>query len=101
MGGRFPALAVFGLPALTVMVALFVLWGLRPWEDNSADPHEVPLGIEAAVGGGRALSAGSTAQVAAGVAVMIGSYEVPMVASWIAATIAAFVGMMTIIELRR
>jgi hypothetical protein len=72
LGGRFPALAVFGLPALTVMVALFVLWGLRPWEDNSAAPHEVPLGIEAAVGGGRALSAGSTARVAAGVAVPAG-----------------------------
>lgn len=66
MGGRFPALAVFGLPALTVALALVVLWGLRPWEDR-ADPHEAPLGIEMAVGGGRALPAASTAQVAAGV----------------------------------
>jgi len=65
-------LAVFGLPALTVMVALFVLWGLRPWEDNSDAPHEVPLGIEMAVGSGNALPAGSTARVAAGVAVPAG-----------------------------
>ena len=71
MGGRFPALAVFGLPALTVALALVVLWGLRPWED-SAEPHEAPLGIEIAVGGGKALPAASTAQVAAGVAVPAG-----------------------------
>ena len=61
MGGRFPALAVFGLPALTVAIALFVLWGLRPWEDDSADPQRAPLGIEMAVGDGNALSAGSAA----------------------------------------
>jgi hypothetical protein len=72
LGGRFPALAVFGLPALTVVLALGVLWGLRPWEDNSDPPHEVPLGIEAAVGEGKALPAASTAQVAAGVAVPAG-----------------------------
>lgn len=72
MGGRFPALAVFGLPALSVAIALFVLWGLRPWEDNSADPHEVPLGIETAVGSGEALPAASAARVAAGVAVPAG-----------------------------
>lgn len=71
MGGRFPALAVFGLPALTVALALVVLWGLRPWEDN-ADPHEAPLGIETAVTGGKALPAPSTARVAAGVAVPAG-----------------------------
>ncbi len=71
MGGRFPALAVFGLPALTVALALVVLWGLRPWEDN-ADPHEAPLGIEMAVTGGKALPATSTAGVAAGVAVPVG-----------------------------
>ncbi len=65
-------MGVFGLPALSVVIALFVLWGLRPWEDNSADPHEVPLGIETAVGGGKALSAESTARVAAGVAVPTG-----------------------------
>jgi len=40
-------------------------------------------------------------RIAAGVAVMVGSHDVPMIASWIAAAIAAFVGMMTIIELRR
>jgi len=71
LGGRFPALAVFGLPALTVALALVVLWGLRPWEDN-ADPHEAPLGIEMAVDGGKALPAASTAGVAAGVAVPAG-----------------------------
>ena len=72
MGGRFPALAVFGLPALTVALALGVLWGLRPWEDSSDAPHEVPLGIEMAVDGGKALPAASTAGVAAGVAVPAG-----------------------------
>lgn len=72
MGGRFPALAVFGLPALTVALALGVLWGLRPWEDNSDAPHEVPLGIEMAVGGGKALPVASAARVAAGVAVPAG-----------------------------
>lgn len=72
MGGRFPALAVFGLPALTVALALGVLWGLRPWEDDSAAPHEVPLGIEMAVDGGKALPAASTAHVAAGVVVPAG-----------------------------
>ena len=40
-------------------------------------------------------------RIAAGVAVMIGSHDIPMVASWIAAAVAAFIGMMTIIELRR
>lgn len=72
MGGRFPALAVFGLPALTVAAALFVLWGLRPWEDNSDAPHEVPLGIETSVGEGRALTPPSTAGVAAGVVASAG-----------------------------
>jgi hypothetical protein len=55
-----------------VAIALFVLWGLRPWEDNSAEPHEVPLGIEAAVGGGKALPPASTVGVAAGVAAPVG-----------------------------
>jgi len=50
-----------------VAIALFVLWGLRPWENNSAEPREVPLGIEAAVGGGKALPVPSTAHVGAGV----------------------------------
>ena len=72
MGGRFPALAVFGLPALSVALALVVLWGLRPWEDGSGDPHEIPLGIEMAVDGGKALPAASTARVAAGVVVPAG-----------------------------
>lgn len=71
MGGRFPALAVFGLPALSVALALVVLWGLRPWEDNS-DPHDVPLGIEMGVAEGRALPAVPTVGVAAGVAVPAG-----------------------------
>lgn len=71
MGGRFPALAVFGLPALTVALALVVLWGLRPWED-SADPHEAPLGIEMAVTGGKALPTASAARVGTGVAVPVG-----------------------------
>ncbi len=53
-------------------IALFVLWGLRPWEDNSAAPREVPLGIETAVGGGKALPVPSTARVAAGVEVPAG-----------------------------
>jgi len=48
-----------------------------------------------------AVAAAHVCRIAAGVAVMIGSHDVPMVASWIAAAIAAFVGMMTIIELRR
>lgn len=72
MGGRFPALAVFGLPALTVALALVVLWGLKPWQDNSDAPHEVPLGIEMAVGGGRALPVAPAAGVAAGVTVPVG-----------------------------
>lgn len=72
MGGRFPALGVFGLPAVAVALALVVLWGLRPWEDDSNDPHEVPLGIEMAVDGGKALPAVSTARVGAGVAVPAG-----------------------------
>lgn len=53
-------------------IALFVLWGLRPWESNSAEPHEVPLGIEAAVEGGKALPVPSTARVGAGVEVSAG-----------------------------
>jgi hypothetical protein len=48
-----------------------------------------------------AVAAAHAVRIAAGASVIIGSYEVPMVASWIAATVAAFVGMMTIIELRR
>lgn len=72
MGGRFPALAVFGLPALTVALALFVLWGLRPWEDDSAEPHPVPLGIETAVGSGKALSAAPAPSVAKGKIVSTG-----------------------------
>jgi hypothetical protein len=71
LGGRFPALAVFGLPALTVAIALVVLWGLRPWEDR-ANPHEAPLGIEMAVTGGKALPAASASRVGAGVAVPAG-----------------------------
>jgi hypothetical protein len=55
-----------------VAIALFVLWGLRPWEDNSAAPREVPLGIETAVGGGKALAPPSTARVGAGVSVPAG-----------------------------
>ena len=72
MGGRFPALAVFGLPALTVALALVVLWGLRPWENSAEAPHEVPLGIEMAVGGGRALPAPTAAGVGAVVAAPVG-----------------------------
>jgi len=72
LGGRFPALGVFGLPALSVALALVVLWGLRPWEDDSAAPHEAPLGIEMAVTGGKALPAAPAARVAAGVAVPAG-----------------------------
>jgi hypothetical protein len=64
-------LAVFGLPALSVAIALFVLWGLRPWED-STEPHEVPLGIEATVGDGKALPVPSTAHVGAGAPVSAG-----------------------------
>jgi phosphate/sulfate permease len=48
-----------------------------------------------------AVAAAHVFRIAAGVAVMVGSHDVPMVVSWIAAAIAAFVGMMTIIELRR
>ena len=48
-----------------------------------------------------AAAAAHVFRIAAGAAVMVGSYDVPMVASWIAAAVAAFVGMMTIIELRR
>ncbi len=40
-------------------------------------------------------------RIAAGIAVMIGSHDIPMVASWVAAALAAFIGMMIIIELRR
>lgn len=72
MGGRFPALAVFGLPALTVAIALFVLWGLRPWEDDSAGPRMVPLGIEMGIGDANALHAAPVTSVAAGTAVRTG-----------------------------
>jgi hypothetical protein len=72
VGGRFPALAVFGLPALTVAIALFVLWGLRPWEDDSAGPQMVPLGIEMGIGEGNALHAAPVTSVAAGTAVRTG-----------------------------
>jgi hypothetical protein len=54
-----------------VALALVVLWGLRPWEDN-ADPHEAPLGIEMAVDDGKALPSTSAARVAGGVAVPAG-----------------------------
>jgi hypothetical protein len=40
-------------------------------------------------------------RIAAGLSVMIGSHDISMVASWVAAVVAAFVGMMTIIEMRR
>jgi hypothetical protein len=68
LGGRFPALGVFALPALSVLLALVVLWGLKPWEDDSDDPQLAPLGIEIAVDDGKALPlpAGLTASVAAG-----------------------------------
>lgn len=71
MGGRFPGLAVFALPALTVLLALIVLWGFRPWPDDSEGPPPVPLGIEMAVGGGRALPAAQLAFVADGTAVPV------------------------------
>jgi len=48
-----------------------------------------------------AVAAAHAVRIGAGVAVMIGSYNVPMVVSWVAAAITGFVGMMTIIELRR
>ncbi len=69
--GRFPALAVFGLPALIVAVGLVVLWGLIPWQGSSDDPP-IPLGIETAVGGGQALPSVPATRVAAGVAVPVG-----------------------------
>lgn len=53
-------------------IALFVLWGLRPWEDDSADPQKVPLGIEMGVGDSNALSAASVASVGAGTVVRPG-----------------------------
>jgi len=40
-------------------------------------------------------------RIYAGLTVTVGPHDIPMVASWIAAAVAAFVGMMTIIELRR
>ncbi len=52
-------------------LALFVLWGLRPWEDNSEAPHPVPLGIEMAVGGGQALPDAQLATVADATAVPV------------------------------
>jgi hypothetical protein len=48
------------------VVALVVLWGLKPWEDDSSDPQVIPLGIEMAVGDGKALSSEQRASVAAG-----------------------------------
>lgn len=48
-----------------------------------------------------AVAAAHVFRIAAGVAVMVGSHDIPLVASWVVAVIAAFVGMMTIIELRR
>jgi len=66
LGGRFPALEVFALPALSVLLGLVVLWGLKPWQDDSEAPQGVPLGIEMAVGEGKAFPSGSTASVAAG-----------------------------------
>ena len=50
---------------------------------------------------GLAVAAVHVFRIAAGVSIMVGSHDVPMVASWIAAAVAAFAGMMTIIELRR
>lgn len=47
------------------------------------------------------VAAAHAVRIAADAVVTIGSYEVPMAASWVAATISAFIGMMTIIELRR
>jgi hypothetical protein len=49
-----------------VLLGLVVLWGLKPWEDGSDAPRVVPLGIEQAVGDGKALPSGSTASVAGG-----------------------------------
>ena len=40
-------------------------------------------------------------RISAGLAVMIGGYSVPMVASWVAAAVAVFIGIMTVIEVRR
>jgi hypothetical protein len=67
LGGRFPALKVFALPALSVLLGLVVLWGLKPWEDDSDGPRLVPLGIEMAVDDGKAFPSGSTGSVAAGI----------------------------------
>lgn len=53
------------------MLGLIVLWGLEPWQHNT-DPHDVPLGIETTVGGGRALPVTPAARVAAAVAVATG-----------------------------
>lgn len=55
-----------------MVLALVVLWGLKPWEDDSNDPQVAPLGIEMAVGGGKALSSGQRASVAAGTIVPAG-----------------------------
>ncbi len=49
-----------------MLLGLVVLWGLKPWEDDSAAPQRAPLGIEMAVGEGKAFPAGSTASVARG-----------------------------------
>jgi hypothetical protein len=48
-----------------------------------------------------AVAAAHAFRIAAGFSVMIGSHDVPMVVSWVAAVVTGFVGMMTIIELRR
>ncbi len=49
-----------------MLLGLVVLWGLKPWEDDSEAPQRVPLGIEMAVGEGRAFPSGSAASVAPG-----------------------------------
>ena len=54
------------MPAVSVLLGLVVLWGLKPWEDDSDDPQPAPLGIEMAVGDGKALPTGSAVSVAAG-----------------------------------
>jgi hypothetical protein len=40
-------------------------------------------------------------RISAGLSVMVGSHDIPMVASWVAAAIAALIGIMTMIEARR
>jgi hypothetical protein len=48
-----------------------------------------------------AVAAAHIFRIAAGLSVIIGSHSIPLVASWIAAIVAAFIGIMTIIEVRR